>query len=45
MALSSSDLDAWVSYFKLLQEIADEVGLEDDINGIITGEDGGSEGT
>lgn len=44
MSLSSSDLEAWKNYFKLLQEIADEVGLEDEEDSIITTEDGGTEG-
>jgi hypothetical protein len=28
MPMPASDLNAWLDYFKLLQEIADEVGLE-----------------
>ena len=30
MSLPAADLDAWLEYFKLLQEIADEVGLDDE---------------
>lgn len=44
MSLPPSDLEAWMSYFKLLQEIADKVGLEGEDNDIITTEDGGDEG-
>lgn len=29
MALNKDELQAWKTYFKLLQEIADEVGLEE----------------
>lgn len=46
MKMPTTDLDAWLAYFSLLQEIADEVGLDDNINGIIEKNRGGRhEGT
>ena len=31
MSLSSSDLEAWVAYFKLLEEIVETQGLTDEV--------------
>jgi hypothetical protein len=45
MAISSTELDAWVAYFQLLQEIADEVSLIDKEKDIIDVTSGGREGT
>ncbi len=30
MSLPADELDAWLTYFQILQEIANEVGLDDD---------------
>jgi hypothetical protein len=30
MGMPADELDAWLAYFQILQEIANEVGLDDD---------------
>lgn len=46
MEMSADEEDAWLAYFQILQEMADEVGLDDEEDGIMgLTTNGGTEGT